>query len=51
MAQRRSGQEQLGFVEPPHGASALEALSGLIDWEPVGRWLAPLYPAAKGEAG
>ena len=39
-----SGQERLGFVEPPRGASALEALSGLIDWEPVGRWPAPLLP-------
>ena len=44
MAQRRSGQERLGFVEPSRGASALEALSGLIDWEPVGRWPAPLLP-------
>ena len=50
MAQRRSGQERLGIVEPPHGASALEALSGLIDWEPVGRLLVPLYPVAKGDA-
>ena len=42
MAQRRNGQERLGIVEPSRGASALEALSGLIDWEPAGRWLAAI---------
>ena len=51
MAQRRIGQERLAMAEPPRVASSLDALSELIDWQPISDLLAPLYPARKGEPG
>ena len=51
MAQRRIGQERLAMAETPRVASSLDALSELIDWQPISDLLAPLYPARKGEPG
>ena len=39
------------MAEPARGASSLDALSELIDWQPISDLLAPLYPARKGEPG
>jgi IS5 family transposase len=39
------------MAEPPRVASSLDALSELIDWQPISDLLAPLYPARKGEPG
>ena len=51
MAQRRIGQERLAMAETPRVASSLDALSELIDWQPISDLLAPPYPARKGEPG
>ncbi|WP_231844536.1 IS5 family transposase [Acidiphilium multivorum] len=39
------------MAEQPRVASSLDALSELIDWQPISDLLAPLYPARKGEPG
>ncbi len=49
MAQRRIGQEAFRFGAKAGRRTSLDALSSLIDWAPVGRILAGLYPSAKGE--
>lgn len=45
----RIGQERLVIADVSRDASLLDALSELIDWEPIAGLLAPLYPASKGE--
>jgi IS5 family transposase len=50
MARRRIGQEAFGFVQEDRGRSAgLNELAAAIDWEPIGRELAGIYAAPKGE--
>lgn len=49
MAHRSIGQEQLGFAIGSRGASSLDELDGLIDWNQVAVLLDPFYPATKGE--
>jgi IS5 family transposase len=49
MAQRLIGQEAFRIGAKGERPTSLDALSSLIDWAPVGRILAGLYPSAKGE--
>jgi transposase, IS5 family len=49
MAQRSIGQERFGFASGSRSASSLDEIARLIDWQPIGALLEPLYPAAKGE--
>ena len=49
MARRSIGQERFGFAGRGRGASSLDTLAALIDWNRVAVLLDPLYPAAKGE--
>ncbi|MFC3441323.1 IS5 family transposase [Sphingobium rhizovicinum] len=49
MARRSIGQERFGFAGGGRAASSLDTLVSLIDWNPIGELLDPLYPAAKGE--
>ena len=51
MAQRRIGQERLGIGEPSRGPSSLDALSELIDCQPIAALLVPFYPETKREPG
>lgn len=50
MAHRTIGQESLAPDGTSRSGVTLERLSSLIDWQPVGALLAPLYPSARGEA-
>jgi transposase, IS5 family len=50
MARRRIGQEHLRLDDGEgRRASSLDPLCALIDWAEIGRHLAPIYAAAKGE--
>jgi hypothetical protein len=50
MADRRIGQERLGFAPSRERCSSLDELSGLIDWRPITILLKPIHASAKGEA-
>jgi len=50
MAHRSIGQDCLEFSRQARGSSALDEIVALIDWQPIGEILAPLYSAPKGEA-
>lgn len=49
MVHRLIGQERFGFAGNSRPASSLDEIAGLIDWQPIGALLEPLYPAVKGE--
>lgn len=49
MSHRVIGQERLKVEAGSRGAATLDRLSSLIDWQPVGALLSPLYPSSKGE--
>lgn len=49
MAQRRIGQEGLGFASAPGRQSSLDELDRLIEWRPVATMLGDIHAAAKGE--
>lgn len=50
MARRSIGQERLDFGAAARSPTALEELSGLIDWSEIDGLLANIHAAAKGEA-
>ncbi len=49
MAHRRIGQEVFRFGAKVERQTSLDEIAALIDWSPVERVLASLYPGAKGE--
>jgi len=49
MAHRTIGQESLAADGTSRGGATLDRLSSLIDWQPIGALLSPLYPSSKGE--
>jgi len=49
MSHRLIGQERLKVDAPSRGGATLDRLSSLIDWQPIGALLSPLYPSSKGE--
>jgi transposase, IS5 family len=51
MARRRIGQEDLIARPEPRAAASLAELAALLDWAEIGRALAGISDAAKGEPG
>ncbi len=49
MAHRTIGQESLAAGGTSRGGATLDRVSSLIDWQPIGALLLPLYPSSKGE--
>lgn len=49
MADRRIGQDRLGFAASRGTGSSLDELAGLIDWPPITALLKPIHGNAKGE--
>lgn len=49
MSRRRIGQESFGFGDAGRRHASLDDLLKLVDWEPVGRRLAGISGAARGE--
>jgi IS5 family transposase len=49
MSRRQIGQETFGFSKIGRRSSCLDDLAKLIDWLPIGRHLADISNAAKGE--
>ena len=49
MSHRSIGQQQFGFSRQQRRSSSLDEIASLIEWEPIGMLLDPLYPATKGE--
>jgi IS5 family transposase len=49
MSHRVIGQERLKVEAGSRGGATLDRLSSLIDWQPIGALLSPLYPSSKGE--
>ena len=50
MARRRIGQETFRFSSSGSGASSLDRLASLIDWQAIDALLGDIHAAAKGEA-
>lgn len=50
VAHRSIGQECLGFASEPRSASALDSLSGILDWTEISDLLGGIHANAKGEA-
>lgn len=49
MSHRVIGQDRLEVEAGSRGGATLDRLSSLIDWQPIGALLSPLYPSSKGE--
>jgi IS5 family transposase len=49
MSHRVIRQDRLEVEAGSRGGATLDRLSSLIDWQPVGALLSPLYPSSKGE--